>query len=473
MLNRMMRTAISGAAAVLLLVATSPASAMDVSPFSEEVSREVVNAEAQAALTAVGKVRGMELWGEVPVRVVTRQQVEAAIRAEQASLFPKFAGSDGHTELDIKMAARWLLAKYVVTEKAIFVVPENFAEQARATGDTWLTKRDSLRVFLVHEAAHAADDRMWNFSEQVKAVKDAESLAAMLAVTEGHAQLVARRVCKENGWTLAFERMTSSIGSSPPGLNIVRQQFMPLRPPEVGSSYHDGEAFMARVLEVGGVESVARAFREPPRNLQVISRPDWFLDPETEPPRVFNFDAGLDYVASGFQLQDWTQLRLSATSSRLRAEFANRPKEDVERLLRGVVRNRASILKPKIDPESKMMGTRLFEHSSEHDAKLAVSFKEANSRQLNGLLSQAGMAQILSAEYEPIESKDCHGFACQKRIRISGQEIPLVHVVLARGRAEVEIMAYGGVVTRPVAIDVAEAVLDKSQPSTGPNNLNR
>jgi hypothetical protein len=241
----------------------------------------------------------------------------------------------------------------------------------------------------------------------------------------------------------------------------------------VASSYHDGEAFMARVLEVGGVESVARAFREPPRNLQVISRPDWFLDPETEPPRVFDFDACLDYVASGFQLQDWTQLRLSATSSRLRAEFANRPKEDVERLLRGIIRNRASILRPKIDPESRIMGTRLFEHSSEHDAKHAVSFKEANSRHMNGLLSQEGMAQILSAEYEAVERGACHGFACLKRIRISGQEIPLVHAVLALGRAEVEIMGYGGVVTRPMAIDVAETVLDKSQPSTGPNNLNR
>lgn len=428
-------------------------------------SKETLDREAEVALTAVGESRCIKLWGEIPVKFASRQQLESAMRAEQGSFFSRFAGSAGHTELDIRQTARWILAKYSVREKAILVVPENFVRQARGTGEAWLLENATLRMYLVHEAAHAADDFQWNLGKRLTNAKDAEALQALSAVMEGHAQLTARRVCEQKGWMKSFERMASFIGSTRGELRIARQQLAPVRWPTTASIYRDGEAFMTTVLAEGGSEAVARAFRTPPEDLLAISRPEWFLDPDTQAPLVYDFKGALNYVAGGFDLKQWTQVRSSATPSQLRDSLQACRDEELDSWLRGLVRNRTASFKPRVSPESKVVGATLFQHATTRHATDAVALKEADSRRKNAGLAKAAQGRVSHSDYQAVEGDSCRGFVCSKRLRLLNVEAEMVHVVLSSGPVEVELMSWGGAVSRPILVGLAKTVLNRCESS--------
>jgi hypothetical protein len=383
--------------------------------------------------------------------------------AEQASFFSRFAGFSGHTELDIKQMARWALAKYSVREKAILVVPGNFVEQARGTGEAWLLENAALRMYLVHEAVHAADDLQWDLSKLLTNAKDAEALQALSAVMEGHAQLTARRVCEQKGWIKSFERMASFIGSTGGAVRVARQQLAPVRSLSKASIYRDGEAFMATVLAEGGSEAVARAFRTPPEDLQTISRPEWFLFPDTQPPLIYDFDVALNHVADGFDLKQWTQVRLSATPSQLRVGLETSPDEELDSWIRGLVRNRAASFYPRVSPDSKAMGATLFQHATTRHATDAVALKEADSRRKDASLAKPAPNRVLHSNYQAVEQDSCRGFACSKRLRLLGVESEMVYVVLSSGPVEVELMSWGGAVSRSVLVDLAINVLKQCE----------
>jgi hypothetical protein len=421
-------------------------------------SQELLEAEARKALLAVGEDRGVELWGKVPVRFASHAELEATMRAANAKYFHKFAGTRGYTERDVQADARLTLALFSLTGKEILVSSENFASRARSQGSDWYLQPEALRIHLVHEAAHAADDLQWNIGEGMASAEDFEAIQMRRSVTEGHAQLTTHRVSRAKGWEREFDRMIEHMSRLPPLTASLHRLLPAARLRTSLDAYLDGEWFMSRVFKAGGYEAVKRALYVPRKENEFLSKPEWFLDPSSRPSTLLELESGLDHVASRFDSRGWEKLRWFLGPWEL-GKGIDAPEEELERWIEGLVRSRALSIRPRNLEENRALGATLFEHTSAQHATETVALKLADSRRKDSSPTGHSLVRILDATYETVERKSCRGFASQKRMSCLNLELEIAHVVLTSGRAEIELMSWGGVMSKPALLELAETAL--------------
>ncbi len=445
--------------AALLLAVSVPAQTDD--------ALAALKAAGAKAIAAVEKELDVKLDG-VGVRFTTTEEL---IEIFDKELVPQFAiqfsdpdEADRQRRMFAESMAPAVMAKFDTTAKEILVEQDNIEDLADQLDIPELRTPECLQAILVHEAVHAASEAKFSWSKRLSKCRDADAILAYNAVIEGHAQHVARRICKKRGWTGAFEKFTSSVGKVPEIENAIARQLARMNAVSFSWAYHDGERFVAAIAEEGGEKAVARAYTEPPTSPSVIFHPEWFLDPSKQPKLEFDFATGLAELAKAFGADDWTESRTTLTPPQFDAAFALLPKEDVERIKKQTRSNRVLVLNWTAQPGEKLIAAGVYELDSYTEAAYFVAAEERLLRAKDEAMAK-GMTRITSSTYAPLQLEGSLGTHATKKVAFPGGSVDVAVVVLARGRIAVELMVSNHDVERDRLVSLAAKLLETIETS--------
>jgi hypothetical protein len=195
--------------------------------------------------------------------------------------FPLLRGDTLATTRQVprQIVASTAIAQYVEGTDIILVVPEALPRIAR--WDPSLAAIDTPGAFqlaLVHETVRFLLDRRHNLAKLRAACSDGEEYQALLAVIEGRAQSVTRKVAARLGQEAAFPLLARRYQCVPdeapdPGLRAVSQTALRDRQ----RAYAAGLNFYTVLEEKGTSDVEARVFGRLPRQTRTIARPDLWL----------------------------------------------------------------------------------------------------------------------------------------------------------------------------------------------------
>jgi hypothetical protein len=220
------------------------------------------------------------------VRTVSRARLERTLARElerqYAPLLPDRTPEEVRVAMDSAAAAMsgFLVAKYALDEREVWVVPENVDDLADLLDLPSLRSEAVLRVMLAHELAHALDDQVYSLRPLLEGAKTFDQLQINTAIVEGHAQFMAARVADRLGQRDAFADFERAIlylrwEEGEEGLNFVQRQFQAT----IRFTYVEGRKFFEALAAKGGLEAVARVFAQPPKEADQILQPERYGQP--------------------------------------------------------------------------------------------------------------------------------------------------------------------------------------------------
>jgi hypothetical protein len=217
-------------------------------------------------------------------RVTTAQVAQLADADLDAHLHWHFPLLRGDTLATTRQVARQIvasttIAQYVEGTDLILVVPEALPRIAR--WDQSLAAIDTpqaLQLALVHETMRFLLDRRHNLAKLRAACCDGEEFQALMAVIEGRAQSVTRKVAARLGQEAAFPLLARRYLCAPdeapdPGLRAVSQTALRDRQRACAA----GLSFFTTLEEAGTSDVEVRVFARLPRQPRTIARPDLWL----------------------------------------------------------------------------------------------------------------------------------------------------------------------------------------------------
>ena len=433
---------------------------------SFEITEETLAVAAADVLPLMEKETGVTLAGIVSVRLSTADEIGEVLRDELRRQFVSILGDESRAESEAdSMAAMFsstLYAKYAFEEKSILVCPENIEKLSDLLEEPLLRTSEGLRSVLVHEYVHAADDLRYDIGNQAESAASFEASQAFNAVVEGHAQFVARNVCDAAGWAAAFQAFTRSIGAFREDLVDENEQALLLMwrvlVQNVSSAYYDGEEFIKALNEAGGASAVERAFIEPPADLEEIQHPEWFLDPSRRPVATYDFDSGLDVMASRFDAEVWQDQKGKLTRPQIEAALSLLPGDEVGEALADLETTRYVMLQPKDDPERKLVLSALYEFGSEQGA---ATFKRTIDRLhlVKDEKMSEGLIRITSQHYEPLGLAGVDGTFSMKEVGMLVNMVSVVNVIAQHRNVCLEITFSGEAISHADVRDLAKEIL--------------
>jgi hypothetical protein len=305
-----------------------------------------------------------------------------------------------------------------------------------------LASEPTLQAVIVHELVHAADDERYDLTRLFAGCTSSDALRADNALIEGHAQLVARELAAGLGWSAGFETFTRAITAPPKRLadsgDTGGQLVQRTLSNAITASYTEGEAFLAALRAAGGEEAVRKAFLEPPGDMVLISRPEWFLHPELRPRVAFELDPALDAFAAGFEGKDWACNRGSVSAADMRVSMAPLTAEEIEPLAAKMRQNRVQSATQVQTGSQIVLG--LFEFGTAEEAASYLTIYERLQHARDDTLKE-GSVRILSSDYEALEAPDPRGLRVEKRILFNGLNIDVSALCVTRGPLAVEMLA--------------------------------
>lgn len=426
-----------------LLLAVLPA--QQAAPF--EVTDDLLDATLAAARPAVEKELGHALDAAFAgARIATPAEIEAVLARENEPILGAIFGEEAgraQAQAFAEAVAPALIAKYAFEERAILVSPEALRANAELLAMPELLSAELLGAVLAHELVHADDVPRHGFLALCAQAADPDRLQALNAVLEGHAQHVARRACADLGNTAGFELFTRAISAEPSeaalegeGVRMLQR----IQRETFAALYHAGERFIAAVEARSSREGIERAFREPPRDMAEIHRPEWYLEPGLRPATRLELERMLDAFAAQYEERKWEGLRVSLDSAQLATAFAGFEEAGIERIRAALVRGRLLQLVP---PDRSAMHYALAcEWSSAADAAFVLEASEALLKRRDEDLRE-GTIRISGATYEPVAEEGLTGVYGQKRVHSFGADIAVAVLVLADGPLTLELLRSG------------------------------
>ena len=185
----------------------------------QKLTEERVRAAFAEARTALEKECGAKLDASLTVRFATAAELSRRIAEENLPLARLRQPDEEHAKAEAQAlgesASTSMFAKYSWAPRELLVAPQALEDQARQFETPELTSDAALRALLVHELVHAWDDSLHGIPALLGHADSIDAANAAAAVLEGHAQFVARRVCKARGWSAGFDAYTGLIGKIP------------------------------------------------------------------------------------------------------------------------------------------------------------------------------------------------------------------------------------------------------------------
>jgi len=337
-----------------------------------------------------------------------------------------------------------MFAKYSWAPRELLVAPQALEDQARQFETPELTSDAALRALLVHELVHAWDDSLHGIPALLGHADSIDAANAAAAVLEGHAQFVARRVCKARGWSAGFDAYTGLIGKIPDSAKQLGEGVLTtLRARSEASlfTYREGERFVA-ALDAAGAEAVARAFREPPRDGETILHPEWYLDPKKRPAVLYDPEPALDLFSARFPASVWTSQRQSIQSSQVESGMTILSKEEAHALAASMRGARQVVLYPTANPAEKIVVLTVFEFGTEKEARAYIDASDRVSK-LKDEQMKTGLVRITGSTSSTIQAEGLSGMLHTKQMKNRELAFEVANIDVLRGKVVVETLFSG------------------------------
>ena len=443
-----------------LLASTPVLEARVQEPFT--VDQATVDRVVAEVLPAVERQLGATL--EPRVRVARQMEIAEVLKRENtplmtAQLGDAEAGARSAGLFAINMSPM-LLAKYALEEREILVNARNFEDMALRLDRDDVNTEACLRVVLVHELVHAADDDRHAFGAVLMGLTTSAQVASYSAVFEGHAQFVTRQVCEANGWLDSFERFVEVIGYIPEDqlaeMDGAARIVARVQASDARMGYVQGEEFIAAVHAAEGEAGVERAFSEPPDELALVMNPGWYLDPASRPRSEYHVEAALYYFRSRTSTAGWRHLRGAVQRPQLEAALYGLPEPLIKRALDGLQSTSSELA--VTGGGERMALAVLYEAGSAEQAQFLVEINRRVSEYKDGQMTSVA-AKLISASYEPLEFEGIDGFIAEKVIEFQGVEVPVKLTVLQAGSLVCEVTHSNTAVDAEGAVLMARQLL--------------
>lgn len=443
-----------------LFLSTSSSPAKDF-----EITKSSLDALSKEVLATFKKETGVsldEIRFEPTNRKALRKVLEKELLPQLKVQFDDLDAAKQQTRQAAEFYASVFLAKFAPATKTIMVCAKNIVAQSKQAKEPRLRSRSTLFAILVHECVHAMDAEKYDWAKVLNSLKSTEELLAYNAVIEGHAQFVARKICKKPPLKEGFEVYEETIGKIPDEGDESQRYLARYFAATVASAYYDGERFVRTLHEKGGEKAVATAFRKPPRRQELIFHPQWYLDPESKPRNVYDFKPAIKDVVKRFDASVWSSRELTATPAQLRAGLSLLPKKDIDRALKNMKQNLLVSLYPTAAPGTKMVVVCLYEFASPTDARRFFATQEKLVR-IKDKKMASGFVAIKKSSYKEIITSTWQGLYFEKEAAVGPQTVKIYSAIAVHGPLGVEVLYSGQETTRDQIVETISGCLRKSQ----------
>ena len=414
----------------------------------EPITEERLLAAYADARAACEKVLAAKLEELPPLELVGVDEIATVVTAENLQLVklrqPDEEKAVAEAEQLGKSLAAMIYAKYAWSTRTFLVVPKTWESNARVLNRPKLTSDHALRAVMVHELCHALDDRKFDFGKRLLAATTADAATAFNAVIEGHAQLMARRVCKASGWADGFDAFTDAIGAVP-ATHVggeMAKLLTRVTAAAMAMAYIDGERFAAAVLSARPETGSKDMFESPPKDAETILQPQWYLDPTTRPALFYDAEPALDAFVAKFDAAVWSSSRNGITGKQLASGMTMLPQKDVDAVVASLRAARFVRLAPTAAPESKVALLVVMEFDSEDAARRWVRLSGVVSDHKDETMDK-GILRIIDGKTTPIERPPLHGLLQEKKMKNGRLAFEMATIDAHQGRLVVETIYSG------------------------------
>lgn len=425
----------------LVLAFAASALAEDVEEVITEDSVKELLVEVSAL---VAKETGAKFDPMPKGKIGTTKEVVAILVDELRPQIPLIQPGIGEDQVDAVAKATAeacgtaLLGKYAPATNTFYVLRENFPKLAKSYGRPGLVSRESLRVVMIHELAHAADQAKYKAFDHIRDIKTGEELQAWNAVLEGHAQYVTQRVlAKEEGGEKCFHDFEGIVATVPPGTEAGLKQVLEIFNAAAHFAYHDGLAFFKSLEKTEKEGFVERVFASPPVRRAEILHPEQWGHPEAA-PKMKDLAATWDALKEDLG-EDWTPVVASIGEVELRAAAGDLiPKAQVDAILKSVRGGSALISNSKSAPGAKQLMVMVLELEDEAAAADYMKFTEALLKAKDEKF-KTGTVKITEAKYGELKLKGGQkSLDARKTVEVAGQEVKVRDATFVVGRFAIE-----------------------------------
>lgn len=192
--------------------------------------------------------------------------VESEARATFRSLYPDLPD----TLLDRAIrpgTPQGISGKYAIHEQILLVDPHAMVATASAVPEDPDALEHVVRLVLAHELAHALQDQVADLDARFLSVHDSDGYDAVRMLTEGHANVVEKRVAARIDATDAARALDEAQGWDASGPKSSDAY-------PIWALYGQGQELVRREQERAGVEGVRALLTSPPTRTRTFFRPE-------------------------------------------------------------------------------------------------------------------------------------------------------------------------------------------------------
>ncbi len=437
----------------------------DVSEGIQHLSGDDLHILGQEAFALAAAETTTELE-TVSVRFISRPELQAVLKEELGPQMVAQLGEGEQAETSAesmsKTLSEALMAKFAFGTGEILVCRENIKTLAKLLEIPELNSLNVLKAVLVHESVHAIDHARYDLNAVISSCTDMDSLQAVSAVIEGHAQHVSRKACASAGLSDGFEIFERSIDTVPQSDSISAAQLyvMKVAVAQFTFAYKVGERFIDELVAIEGEAGIQRAFQHPPKETAVISRPIWYMLPESRALPGTDIEAVLrgyeEHVTDGDEELWGTQI-IKMLAAQLAAAMSYLPSEDVDEVLSELNDARILVMQFKERPQISRQ-VAVFVMSSPLWADRLTVLEEQLLRAKDEAM-KTGNITIESADYTAVDEDGFKGVWAEKTISAMGETLQVKSMVVARGSLVMECNFIGGGGSSAEGLEAARMLL--------------
>ncbi len=307
------------------VAADEPApAAPPTAPWRDQALRERL---FEAALKEVEAECGAPFRTRPTLVLATRREVAQVLVGQLGILTRLLQASPEEVDQAATQLARFVMALCDHDRGRILLADETLEELPGQVERGASFGVDELRVLLVHEATHAFDFERHDVDAARARATSMDEVQALAALTEGHAQLIAKHVAARTGRTAAFERLTRWIVSPPHALSRVERDRAAAALAQASFAYVEGLKFFEAVFAARGREGVEAALAALPTDLGAIERPErWLAGAPTG--ATADLKQVLQALRPGFAPGAWRVIETRVAQAALKAAGSTLPEPE-------------------------------------------------------------------------------------------------------------------------------------------------
>ncbi|GEM_PF-6506840 len=406
--------------------ASRPSESLDLEGLTKEVFR------------AVKLKTGVNLHGKIHVSWASPLQLSKVLTGDNQ----EWAGIplDPKTLKQVQKRNRILgnqiLGKYDWRNKKILIGLTNLKRQARMFHLPDLLAPETLKALLTHEAIHVVDQMRYSWVEKMKGA----TIQIYNAVVEGHAQAVAEKICKVEGWEKGFSTFSSVIGKIPASLSGLERQIMEVRISQTRDAYWKGRLFVLAIEKALGKPGIKRIFEQPPKSFDQVLHPEWYLHPELQPHSSFDPTPAFKAFLEGMSRKKWKARRVEGSLSQFGAALSLLPEKERKWILESIVGNRTLLVMRRKNPRmGGVIGLTFIQFKTDEDAASYLDSGLKLSRIKDRKMSK-GLLRITGATYDDLRKKNKPMIYMSKDLSVRGKSLTVQNLMIARKNLVLEML---------------------------------